>query len=360
MNHLINKIESIIKNQHADQKEIVYQLKQLLYETDMDVSAAKESKNINELVSESLNKLNSAIPLNIIKSGFDDLDNTFGSFHPGEFVIIGGRPGMGKTQLLVNLALNMSIENPVLYFTFDLSDYTLTNRFISSLTGISSSRILNQALSDEDKVKLVSVNSVLTQHKLYVNESCRNSISSFKTHCQKMIEENGIKVIIVDYLQMMSSTKYRNNRELEISYISRELKNIAKEFNVCVIATSQLSRAVESRGGSKYPQLSDLRDSGSIEQDADKVIFIFRPEYYGIELDEEGNNTSGLIELVLAKNRNGKLGTVKLMRDTEFTNFKNFENSKTSFSFSTSRLNEFIINKNNTNSTTDTDNSDPF
>jgi replicative DNA helicase len=139
---------------------------------------------------------------------------------------------------------------------------------------------------------------------------------------------------------MMSSNKYRNSRELEISHISRELKNIAKDFNVCVIATSQLSRAVETRGGSKHPQLSDLRESGAIEQDADKVIFIYRPEYYGILCDEYGNNTAGLTEIILAKNRNGILGTVRLLRDANFTNYRDFDEYKNDFLFSKSRLDE--------------------
>ena len=139
---------------------------------------------------------------------------------------------------------------------------------------------------------------------------------------------------------MMSSNRYRNSRELEIGYISRELKNIAKDNNVCVIASSQLSRAVESRGGNKRPMLSDLRESGAIEQDADKVIFIHRPEYYGFLEDEEGNNLSGVAELLIAKNRNGRVGDVRLMVDKDFTRFKDFELVNREFSLSNYRLGE--------------------
>lgn len=229
---------------------------------------------------------------------------------------------------------------PVLYFTFDLSEYLLTSRFIASVSGIPASKILQHDLTDEERNKLSSIENELNRHKLFINDSYNNSLTAFKAHCQKQIEENGVKVIFVDYLQMMSSNKYRNSRELEISYISRELKNIAKDFNVCVIATSQLSRALESRGGSKHPQLSDLRESGAIEQDADKVIFIYRPEYYGLECDEEGNNTAGLTEIILAKNRNGSLGSIKLLRDNYFTNFRSFDTYKNDFSFSQNRLDE--------------------
>jgi replicative DNA helicase len=168
-------------------------------------------------------------------------------------------------------------------------------------------------------------------------------MSAFRAHCQQHIDAHGVKIIMVDYLQMMSASKHRNSRELEISYVSRELKNIAKDLNVCLIATSQLSRAVESRGGayhSKHPQLSDLRESGAIEQDADKVIFVYRPAYYGITHDENGNDIQSLTELILAKNRNGKLGEVKLQHNENFTNYTAFKEYKNEFTFSEKRLNE--------------------
>jgi len=336
-----NKIENIISNQRSDEKEILFQLKQLLYESELQSNVAKDSKSIANLVSENLKQLqNETHQGNAIKTGFKEFDRMFGGFGLGELVVIGARPSMGKTQLLVNLSLNISVATPVLYFTFDLSEFLLTSRFISSLSGIAVNKILQHELTDEQKEKIISIGNKFDRHKVFVNDSCNNSFTALKAHCQKQIKENGVKVIIVDYLQMMSSNKYRNSRELEISFISRELKNIAKDFNVCVVASSQLSRAVESRGGSKYPQLSDLRESGAIEQDADKVIFIYRPEYYGLECDEEGNSTAGLTEIILAKNRNGSLGIVKLLRDANFTNYRDFDEYKKDFSFSKSRLDE--------------------
>ncbi|MCC6635179.1 MAG: DnaB-like helicase C-terminal domain-containing protein [Chitinophagaceae bacterium] len=341
---LRNKIENIISNNpNADDREIAFQLMQLLYENELQNYIAKDSKSIADLVSESINQLKSnSQNYNTIKSGFADFDKTFGGFGLGEFIVIGGRPAMGKTQLLVNLSLNISQSIPVLYFTFDMSEFLLTSRFISSVSGIPASKILQHGLTDEEKNKLSFVESQLSKHQLFVNDSCNNSLTTFKAHCQKQVEENGVKVIFIDYLQMMSSNKYRNSRELEISYISRELKNIAKDFNVCVIATSQLSRAVESRRGDKRPVLSDLRESGAIEQDADKVIFIYRPEYYGLECDYDGYSTAGLAEIILAKNRNGSLGSIKLLRDNYFTNFRSFDTYKNDFSFSQNRLDEMI------------------
>lgn len=337
---IINKIKDIIGNQNTDEREILFQLRGLLNEIELQNHIARESKSIACLVSENLTQFHEEAHQNsTIKTGFAEFDKLFGGFRLGEFVVIGGRPSMGKTQLLVNLSLNISTETPILYFTFDLSAFLLCNRFISSLLGISVNKILQYELTEEQKIKLATVGKMFSQHKIFVNDSCNNSFTAMKAECLKQIEENGVKVIVVDYLQMMSSNKYRNNRELEISHISRELKNIAKDFNVCVIATSQLSRAVETRGGTKRPILSDLRESGAIEQDADKIIFIYRPEYYNIDCDENGN-TAGLTEIILAKNRNGSIGTVRLLRDANFNNYRDFDENKNNFSFSKSRLDE--------------------
>ncbi len=338
---IINKIQDIIENKGLDEKDLLFQLKNILYETELQNNITKESKSIVELVSENLSQLNGEFSQgNVIKTGFNEFDELFGGFGLGEFIVIGGRPSMGKTQLLVNLSLNISINTPILYFTFDLSEFLLTTRFISSISGIAVNKLLQHDLTNEQKNELASVKNNFSNHKIFVNDSCNNSFTALKAHCQKQVQENGVKVIVIDYLQMMSSNKYRNNRELEISHISRGLKNIAKDLNICVVASSQLSRAVELRGGAKRPQLSDLRESGAIEHDADKVIFIYRPEYYGLTEDEEGNNTDGLTEIILAKNRNGSLGTVKLLRDATFTNFRDFDEYKKTFSFSKSRLDE--------------------
>ena len=335
---LQHKIENIInRNPQADDREILFQLKQMLYETELQNYAGQEAKNIAGLVAENIHQLNSETHQTaVIKSGFDDFDTQFGGFRFGEFVVVGGRPAMGKTQFLVNLSLNISTTVPVLYVTLDLSEFLLTNRFISSVSEIPASAILQCTLSDEQKNRLAAIGDEFAKRQLFIHDCSNTSIAALKANCQKMIQENGVQVIVVDYLQLISSHKHRNYRELEISYISRELKNMAKEYNVCVIASSQLSRATESRlGDGKRPQLSDLRDSGAIEQDADKVLFIYRPEYYGILADYGGNSTVHIAEIIVAKNRNGCLGEFKLLRDANFTNFRN---DKTEFTFSSERL----------------------
>ena len=339
--NLKSKLQTILANPNTDEQEMIYHLKKLLLESDISNNPVKESIRISELVSESIQQLQDENdPGNVIKTGFSNFDTTFGGFGLGAFIVIGARPSIGKTQLLVNLALQISLHTPLLYFTYDLSDFSLTNRFISSLSGIPTDRMLHRKLSTDERNTLKSIEKEFSKYRMFINDSCNTSISAFKVECQKWIKEQGVKVIIVDYLQMMSSSKFRNSRDLEIGMISRELKNIAKDFNVCVIASSQLSRSVESRGGAKHPILSDLRESGAIEQDADKVFFIYRAEYYGFLMDADGNNTAGLAELILAKNRNGKLGSVKLMHDQHFTNFKDFVAYKNEFSFSQNRLNE--------------------
>jgi replicative DNA helicase len=155
------------------------------------------------------------------------------------------------------------------------------------------------------------------------------------------VEEFGVKVIFVDYLQLLSSNRYRNSRELEISHISRELKNLARDLNICVVATSQLSRSVEQRGGDKRPILSDLRESGAIEQDADKVFFLYRPEYYGFRINDMGMSNERLLELIMAKNRSGALERVRLKIDKEFTRFIPFEEIQATFEVNEDRMDDF-------------------
>lgn len=341
----INHIQSVISNQGLDEAEMMQQIKHLVYEFETKDKLIKESKPILELAKENLKTFqNNELSPDLIKTEFKALDMAIGGLSLGEFVVIGGRPSMGKTQFLVSLALNISVKVPTLYFTFDLSQTAITNRFISALSGVAVNKLIQNSLDTKDRARLVNVEMELEQHRILINDSSNSSISALKSQSLKHIQEDGVKIIIVDFLQMMSSNRYRNSREVEIGYISRELKNIAKDNNVCVIASSQLSRAVESRGGDKRPMLSDLRESGAIEQDADKVIFIHRPEYYGFLEDEDGNNVTGVAEILIAKNRNGRVDNIRLMVDNEFTKFKDFELMKREFTISSYRLDEIDNN----------------
>jgi replicative DNA helicase len=277
-----------------------------------------------------------------ISSGFEEIDR-YGGFFPGEFIVIGSRPSMGKTLMLVSMAMEMAKELPLLYFSFESSQRNLAARFMSALTDISAYKIIANIVSDDELQLLESARDEFARLNIHISESCRNSISSFKAYCEKMIAEKGIKVIMVDHLQLMSSNRYSKGRDMELGYISQELKNIAKENNVCVIASSQLSRSLESRSGDKRPVLSDLRDSGNIEQDADKVYFVHRPEYYGIVCDSEGNSLVGMVTIIFSKNKNGPTGDINLRINKDKTRIKSLQNFSMDFEILDSRLKEIDI-----------------
>ena len=331
-------------NPKQDDAALLGHLKNLIYESEIDSRIVTEPKSIVELVSDKLQSMEAnAGRHDFLKSGFDGLDKITGGLFFGELIVIGGRPGMGKSALLVNLASYLSLTVPVLYFTFDLTEEMLTNRFMASLTGVSNEHIVRNNLKPKEQELLERRIGVVKDRQLFITHSGNGSVSAFKAQCQKQIDEKGVKVIIVDYLQMMSSRHHgRNSRELEISYITRELKNIAKDNKVLVIAASQLSRNVEQRGGDKRPQLSDLRESGAIEQGADKVIFIYRPEYYGLTEDMNGFSTAGVADLILSKNRNGPTGDTRLIYRQEFTRFEDYDEKVSSFSFDEARMAELL------------------
>lgn len=242
-----------------------------------------------------------------IKTGWRNVDASIEGFRSGEFIVFGGRPGMGKTVVLIDLIKRISLRDPVLLIALDLTAVQISNRIISSVLDYELPIKGPEDLRSIDKKKLDFLAEYLEAMQLSICETTFDSMFALKSYCEKMVKEKGIRVIAIDYLQMLSSNRYRHNRELEVSYISRTLKKIAKDLNICMIVTSQLSRSVETRGGDKRPQLSDLRESGAIEQDADKVIFVYRPDYYGITTDEDGNSTQGLLELQMVKNRSGKI-----------------------------------------------------
>ena len=339
------KIENLAANfSSMEHHEISGQLRQMLYEIELENTVNQEPIRISNLVSESVKLLQNDAPFkNMIHTGFDDFDRTCGGFGLGELIVLGARPAMGKTQLMVNLAINIAAKHSVLYLSYDLSGHQLSSRFISCVTQIPMQNMVQNQLTDEHMEQLKLVDQVFSNSNLYVNDSLGSSISAFTAYCEKQIKHDGIKVIFVDYLQMLSSYKHRYNREQEISSVCRALKNLAKEHNICVVASSQLSRAVDTRGGSRRPMLSDLRESGAIEQYADKVIFMYRPEYYGFMEDEEGFPTERRVDLIVSKNRNGFLGTAHILRNESFTTMKNYDGSVYDFSFNPSRLD--VINE---------------
>lgn len=272
-----------------------------------------------------------------IPSGFDKLDKLTSGWQPSDLIIIAARPGMGKTALTLSMARNIAVNAkiPVAFFSLEMSSVQLITRLISSETGLSSEKLRTGKLEKHEWEQLhVKVKS-LENAPLYIDDTPSLSIFDLRAKARRLASQQGIKLIVIDYLQLMTAGNNQKggNREQEISTISRNLKALAKELEVPVIALSQLSRAVETRGGSKRPLLSDLRESGAIEQDADIVSFIYRPEYYKIDEwdDDERSPTSGQAEFIVAKHRNGALDNVRLKFIGNLGKFDNLDEFESPF-----------------------------
>ncbi len=263
-----------------------------------------------------------------IPTGFTALDRVTSGWQKSDLVIIAARPGMGKTAFIVSAMRNAAVDfnKAVAIFSLEMSSIQLVNRLISAEAELESDKIKKGNLEDYEWEQLIHKTAKLSDAPIFIDDTPALTILELRAKARKLVAQHGVELIIIDYLQLMSGDNSRGgggqgNREQEIAAISRSLKNIAKELNIPIIALSQLSRAVEVRGGDKRPQLSDLRESGSIEQDADMVLFLYRPEYYGITADEDGNSVQGVGEVIIAKHRNGSLDTSKLKFIGKFTKF---------------------------------------
>lgn len=295
----------------------------------------RDSRKMDDIVRESietLEKLRDKVDgLTGVPSGFTGLDRMTSGWQPSDLVIIAARPAMGKTAFVLSCARNAAVQfkKPVVVFSLEMSSVQLVNRLISGETEIEQEKIRKGNLAEWEWQQLHSKIGTLTEAPLFIDDTPALNIFEFRAKCRRLKAQYDIQMIIVDYLQLMHGKgegKGGGNREQEIGSISRALKSVAKELNVPVLALSQLSRAVESRpGASKRPMLSDLRESGSIEQDADMVLFLYRPEYYGLTEDEEGRSTVGIGEVIIAKHRNGETGTVPLRFIGKFVKFADLE-----------------------------------
>ena len=264
-----------------------------------------------------------------IPSGFRMLDAITSGWQKSDLIIVAARPGMGKTAFMLSLVRNAAINYkiPVAMFSLEMSSVQLTYRLVSAEAELENDKIRKGLLEDYEWQQLIHKTKELSEAPIFIDDTASLSIFELKTKCRKLKMKHNIQLIIVDYLQLITSDqggKSINNREQEIAYISRSLKSLAKELDVPIITPSQLSRAVEVRGGDKRPILSDLRESGAIEQDADIVMFLYRPEYYGINEDETGNDMRGLTEVIIAKHRNGPVDTAQIKFIGKFTKFVNF------------------------------------
>lgn len=261
-----------------------------------------------------------------VPSGFTDLDRVTSGWQKSDMVVVAARPGMGKTAFVLSMARNTAVmfNRPVAVFSLEMSAIQLVNRLIASESELPAEKLRKGNLALHEIQQLHEKIKKLAVAPIYIDDTPALSIFELRAKCRRLKAQYNVEMIIIDYLQLMSAgNEGKGNREQEISSISRSIKSIAKELEVPIIALSQLSRSVETRGGDKRPMLSDLRESGAIEQDADIVAFIYRPEYYNITEDEKGQSLLGTGEIIIAKHRNGSLENVRLKFVPQLAKFEN-------------------------------------
>ncbi|MEQ5792947.1 replicative DNA helicase [Muricauda sp. NFXS6] len=301
--------------------------------------SAETAQNLVIQAKKRIEEISNKEGLSGIPSGFDKLDRLTSGWQPSDLIIVAARPGMGKTALTLSMARNIAVnsEIPVAFFSLEMSSVQLITRLISSETGLSSEKLRTGKLEKHEWEQLNVKVKTLEKAPLFIDDTPSLSIFDLRAKARRLASQHNIRLIVIDYLQLMTAggSQKGGNREQEISTISRNLKALAKELNVPVIALSQLSRAVETRGGSKRPILSDLRESGAIEQDADIVSFIYRPEYYKIDEwdDEERTPTQGQAEFIVAKHRNGGLENIRLKFVGALGKFDNLDDFDSPFEF---------------------------
>ena len=263
-----------------------------------------------------------------LASGFSDLDRLTNGWQKGTLNIIAARPGMGKTAFVLSMARNITVDagKPLAIFSLEMSASDLVMRLISAESGFKQNKLKSGDLNERDWATLINSTTELGKAKLIIDDTAGLSIFELRAKCRRFKQQYDIQAVIIDYLQLMTAgSDMKGNREQEISTISRSLKALSKELDIPVIALSQLNRGVETRAGagvSKRPQLSDLRESGAIEQDADIVMFIYRPEYYHLEtFDDDNTPSAGLAELIVAKHRNGATKSIRLRFIADYAKF---------------------------------------
>lgn len=308
----------------------------------------KEVTKVGDVVADVISRINNAAQqeggYTGLRTGFTKLDEKTNGWQPATLNIIAARPAMGKTAFVLSMAKNMAIDYgyPVAIFSLEMSNLELVNRLVINASEIEGEKIKTGRLTPNEWQDLYAKTDCLNSAPIFIDDTANISVSELTTKARRLKSEHDIQCIIIDYLQLMNASGMSyGSREQEVSIISRSLKGLAKELDIPVIALSQLNRGVESRE-EKRPQLSDLRESGAIEQDADMVVFIHRPEYYKILQDAEGNSNEGVAEIIIAKHRSGAVGDVRLQFTKELIKFSNLtERRYGSYQADTSAYQEF-------------------
>jgi replicative DNA helicase len=331
---LIRISSEIIKDSFEDTMDVFDMLDKAEQElfTVSDSNLRRNTLDMNTLVREALHYIEAAknqqAELRGVPSGFTEIDRITSGWQRSDLIILASRPGMGKTAFALSMARNMAVDfhKPVAIFSLEMSSVQLVTRLISAESMLPAEKLRRGDLADYEWEQLNSKISKLIDAPIFIDDTPALSIFELRAKCRRLKAQHNIEMVFVDYLQLMVGNYDRQgNREQEISNISRSLKSLAKELDIPVLALSQLSRAVETRGGSKKPILSDLRESGAIEQDADLVLFIYRPEYYQIDQLDDGTPTNGLAVISIAKHRNGALGERNLKFTARYARFSDYD-----------------------------------
>lgn len=334
---MARKLISLGSNLVRDAYDETNDTEELLRDLDGEVfklskrNIRNEVVQIDPVIHEALDKIqqasNRSDGLSGLPSGFEKLDEITSGWQDTDLIVIAARPAMGKTAFVLSMVKNMAVDHkiPVGMFSLEMSNLQLVNRLLQNVCEISGDKVKSGKLTTEEWTQLTTRIAQLQGAPIYIDDTPALSVLELRAKARRLVHDRGVKMIMIDYLQLMTADGMQfNSREQEVSIISRSLKGLAKELGIPIIALSQLNRGVELRSREeKRPQLADLRESGAIEQDADMVCFIHRPEKYGIDMDPEGKSLKGVAEIIVAKHRSGQIGDVRLKFVGEFVRFEN-------------------------------------
>jgi replicative DNA helicase len=331
-----SEVQSKAFDERIDVDDLMQEAEGMLFEVSQR-NLKKDVMQINPVIEEAIKRIQAAANrpegLSGVASGFHSLDKITSGWQRSDLIIIAARPAMGKTAFVLSMAKNMAVDynSPVAVFSLEMSNIQLVNRLMMNVCEIEGEKIKNGQLAPHEWEQLDHRLKRLIDAPVFLDDTPSLSVFELRTKARRLVKEHNIKILIIDYLQLMNASGMNfGSREQEVSMISRSLKGLAKELDIPIVALSQLNRSVEGRTGQegKRPQLSDLRESGAIEQDADMVCFIHRPEYYKITEDAHGNSLLGIAEIIIAKHRNGATGDVQLRFKGQYAKFMNLDDEE--------------------------------
>jgi replicative DNA helicase len=359
--HILQQLEGIISDAQNSEKELIHSLQELLVHHDLQTQRDITPKSVSSVIEDILRDREKKHATLEYYLPWENFNEHIGCLESGELVILGGRPAMGKTSLLLQLALHwtqpVQLEEkqiaqlkkldlefpepvPVLYYSLDSTIEKIAMAAYCMVTGREKKALFKEDAALPDL--LADAEKMLRDRPLYMTDKLFDTLYGFRNYLENIIKEKGIRIVMIDYIQLLGSFSSAYKRQLEMAYITRMFRNMAIEHKLLVILSSQLSRSVESRGGNKKPVLSDLRESGNLEQDADKVLMLYRPSYYDFLEGADGEDISELVEIIVGKNRNGPTGTVQLRWNKETRMMDKYTPQKPKWDINPDRLSDLF------------------